>query len=358
VRRNVTPPKVVISQVVVDDRRLAPAAVGRLGPGPRTLEFHYAGLSLVQPHRVAHRHRLEGFDPDWVEAGARRVAHYNNLGPGRYRFRVTASNNDGVWNETGASVAFEIAPHPFQTAWFYALCGAAAVALALGLHTLRLRQIRARYQAVLTERRRVARELHDSVLQAVASIGWQLTAVKKRVPASAGDAHRQLDVAQDLVARSLDETRWYIVGLRTAEAGEDDLALALTQMARRVTLGSPLRCEVLVGGQPRALASAVERELYRIAQEALTNAARHAGARRVDMRLHYGDASLRLSISDDGRGFEAADGPAAGHFGSVGMRERAEQIGGRFSLRSAPGAGTTIEVTVPAAVSTTEKAHG
>ncbi len=170
VPENRVPPPVVIEELVHDGTHASPAGGQVLPAGTRSVEIHYTGLSFTAPDRVRFRYRLEGVDPAWMEAGGRRTAYFTHLPPGSYRFRVSAANNDGVWNESGASLEFTIRPFFYQTAWFYAACAALAAAAAYGVYRLRTRQLEARYAAILAERSRIARELHDTIAQGFAGV--------------------------------------------------------------------------------------------------------------------------------------------------------------------------------------------
>ncbi|HEX8352905.1 MAG TPA: two-component regulator propeller domain-containing protein, partial [Pyrinomonadaceae bacterium] len=204
--RNRTPPPVVVESLVVDREARPLAGEVELQPGSRAVEFHFTALSFVDPSKVRFRYRLEGFDRDWVDAGARRDAFYTNLPPGRYRFRVVAANDDGVWNERGAEVAFSLRPYFYQTVWFYLLCALGLAALMWGVHLLRVRQLRREFVAVLAERNRIARELHDTLAQGFTSVSMQLEAVSAKMGNGGGDAAREhLNQARLLVRSSLAE---------------------------------------------------------------------------------------------------------------------------------------------------------
>ncbi len=345
-RANTLPPPVVIEDATVDGRPARPGDANRFPPGPGTLEFHYAGVTLIEAHKARHRYLLEGFDPRWTEAGPRRAAYYTNIPPGNYRFRVQASNADGVWNETGATLAFALAPHFYRTPWFYGACALALAALAFWLHRARVLSLRERYLAVFAERGRVARELHDTLLQGMSAVNMHLHAVRTRLPPEAEVARTQLGAVQDLVTQSLEDTRHFVSNLREQDTGTGDLGVALARLARRLCEAQPVTCQVQVLGAVRHLPHDVQNELFRITQEALVNALKHADARRIDVRLCYDKDSVKLSVTDDGRGFDpnAAPGAQAGHFGLTGVRERTARIGAVLSINSAPDRGTTIEV--------------
>jgi ligand-binding sensor domain-containing protein/signal transduction histidine kinase len=361
VRRNELPPPVHVERVVADGRAVNPGGFFRLPAGTEDVEFHYAGLSFVAPERVRFKYRLEGLEEDWTEAGARRAAFYTNLAPGRYRFRVIAANNDGVWNEAGAGVEFYLEPRFHQTLWFYLLCAGALGLVVWGLLRVRVRRIRREFEAVAAERNRIAREWHDTLVAGFAAIAWQLEALAARIPASAGVAHGQLEVARKMVKHSLTEARRALWDLRSNAAENGNLAATLYDTSQRLVAGKPLELDFKVDGEAAKLPGDVETNLLRIGQEAVSNAASHAGARRVEVRLSFGPQEVRLQVSDDGCGFDPGRQTAnGGHFGLTGMRERALKFGGEFALDSRPGAGTEVVVRVPLGKKLTKDrgAHG
>lgn len=346
---NTQPPPTVVEQVRIDGEAVAAARDLQLPPGRSRFDFYYAGLSFVAPEKVRYRYKLEGFDPDWVDGGDRRVAYYTNLGPGDYTFKVIACNNDGVWSSRPAEFSFQLKPHFYRTYWFYALVVVASGLLAWQLYALRLRQVRARYGAVLQERNRIAREIHDNLAQEILGISVQLEIVARTLGSAPDAARQHLDRARALVRSSVAEARRYVWDLRSQSLDERDLPAALAEMTRRLTAESGVQTQFNVSGTFRPLAPQVENNLLRIGQEAVGNAVRHAQAKTVTVSLDFGAREVRLEVKDDGRGFDAAsyDGGKGGHFGLVGMRERAEQMGGNAMFKSEPGAGTEVTVRVP-----------
>jgi signal transduction histidine kinase/ligand-binding sensor domain-containing protein len=357
VRANTLPPPVAIEQVRADRIELPPGAALEAPPGRGELEFQYTGISFLGPENMRFRYKLEGFDADWVEAGTRRLAHFTNLAPGTYRFRVKAQNKDGVWNEGGAVVDVRLAPHFYQTRWFLAsaILGALASAVGLtlaagwGIHRVRVSQMKARFGAVLAERNRIARELHDTLDQAFTGLGLQLDAALARLGRRDIDSARaHLDVARQLVRHSQSEARRSVRDLRSTTLEGVDLATALSRAAAQISAGTLVRIVVHIQGTARPLSSDVEQNLLRIGQEALTNAIKHAQAHEVHVDLSFDADRVELHVRDDGRGFDAASPEArTGHFGLLGMRERADQLGGELHLRSGPDRGTEVVVAVP-----------
>jgi signal transduction histidine kinase len=342
-------PAVVIERADLDGHPASHQADNELPPGPGNLEFHFSTITLVDAHRAQHRYRLEGFDRDWVDAGTRRVAQYTNIPPGHYRFRVQGSNADGVWNEAGDAVSFTLAPHFYATRWFYVLVGAALLGLTFAAYRMRLAGLRRAYLAAFAERSRVARELHDTLLQGMSAMGMQLRGVRRKLERTAPASARELESIEDMVTMSLDETRRFVWNLREQSSSIGDLGVALARLGDRLTQGRSVTCHTRVDGQIRPLPNGVQDQLFRIAQEAVANAVKHADAQFIEIALHFEPNEVKLIISDDGRGFDpaAAQGAQAGHFGLLGMRERGAQLG-ELTIESQPGHGTRIQMTVPA----------
>jgi ligand-binding sensor domain-containing protein/signal transduction histidine kinase len=350
-RFNTIPPPVVIEQTLVDKQSMLPALRdGEINapPGRGEVEIHYAGLSYVAPELVNFRYRLEGYKPEWIEAGPRRTAYYTNLPPGSYTFRVLASNNDGVWNETGAVIRFKLRPHFYQTWWFYAACTLAVMGLGWLMHRQRLRQMQVRHAAVMAERNRIARDIHDTLAQEVAGLLAQLHVIKTLLPVSPQTAGRHLERAVELARTGLADARRLVLDLRHQALEHDDLATALENFIAQVTADGAPEVNYQVKGTPRRLASEYENNLLRIGQESVTNALRHAQASLIEVSLSFEPKLVELRVKDDGCGFDPAAHAQGfgGHYGLLGIRERAAQIGGELSLASAPGAGTEIKVRV------------
>ncbi len=352
---NRVPPPVVIEKVLVNDQPRSPQGELTLSPGANRLEFAYAGLSFVAPQKVRYRYWLKGFDRTWIDAGNRRSAFYTNLPPGRYRFQVMAANNDGVWNTTGASFDLHLLPHFYQTWWFYSALVLACVLLGYLLYRWRVLQVEAQFGAVLAERGRLAREIHDTLAQGFVGVSVQLELVSRLMATSREAALIQLDQARALVRTSLDEARASIWNLRSQADGAsnaaDDLPSRLSQSCSRIASSSPARVYLQVKGTYRPVSRQIEDELLRIGQEAVANAVRHAAATRIDVQLIYEGKRVTLEVQDDGRGFQPSTkltGPE-GHYGIRGMHERAGEIHAALVLESAPGAGTRVSVETPLA---------
>ncbi|MGO9937894.1 MAG: two-component regulator propeller domain-containing protein [Terracidiphilus sp.] len=349
---NSLPPPVVVERFAVDDVDSLHAADSsvRIPAGHNHFQFEYAGLSFVAPQKVRYRYKLDGFDRDWTDAGARRVAYYTNIPPGKYTFRVLAANNDGLWNQQGTALQFELEPHFYQTLWFYVLLSLAIAALVVLLLKRRLLVAEREFKAVLGERNRIAREIHDTLAQGYVGISVQLEVLAELLRLKKVDAAtKQLDTTRTHVREGLAEARQSIWALRSQDSGEKTLPVRL----RRVTEGAGGRgfeAKFSVFGAYRPLPPGKEREILRVAQEAIHNVEKHAGAQQLSVRLDYGPAEIALEVRDDGRGFTTGEDTAAapGHYGFTGMRERAAAIGGTLEVTSEPGKGTSVRLHAPA----------
>jgi ligand-binding sensor domain-containing protein/signal transduction histidine kinase len=340
-------PPLVIEQIKVDDQVVPLQTNARVMAGSTRFDFYYTAPSFIAPENVHFKYKLEGFDPDWIDGGSRRVAYYTNLRPGNYKFRVMAANNDGVWNEQGAAFAFYLQPHFYQTYWFYAVLVFLAGAIVWQLYRMRVSRISTQFTAVLAERNRIAREIHDNLAQDILGISVQLELVARLMPAAAEVAKPHLDRARILVRNSMAEARRYVWDLRSQELEKKDLPTALNDTARRLTRDREVQAAVQVTGTFRALPSQIENNLLRIAQEAINNSVKHAGARRIMIDLHFDTDALQLRVRDDGCGFDPQHHNGDGHFGLIGMRERAQEIGGELRILSERLSGTEIIVNVP-----------
>ncbi len=351
---NAQPPPVAIEQLLVDDQSIAlndNEQTIDIVAGAHRFEFAFTSLSFVAPHKAAFRYRLEGYDGDWLTAGGRRVISYTNLPSGRYRFRVQASNNDGVWNETGAALAFYLRPRFYETWWFAAFVLASLALLAAAIYRLRVRRIERDFAVVLAERARLAREIHDTLAQGFTALSLQLELVTRLIDRAPATAKTHLEQARALVRDSLAEARRTVWELRSSSLAASDLPTALQQAAHQLTAGSDVNAQVEVSGTYRALARPLEDHLLRIGQEAITNAVKHARATNIRLLLTFEPQRLRFSVRDNGIGFDATALPTNGHqhggFGLVGIRERAAQIGGVLAVNSRLHEGTEIVIEVP-----------
>ena len=324
----------------------------RLPSSRRRISIGYAGLSLAVPERVRYRYRLDGFDSDWNAPVTERQAVYTNLSPGEYRFRVMASNGDGLWNGAEATLPFEIQPTFWQTAWFQPsailLCGVAG----WGLYRLRVlqvaRQLNVRFEERLAERTRIAQELHDTLLQGFVSASMQLHVAVDRLPEDS-PARSSLGRVTDLMGQVIEEGRNAVRGLRSSSSAPHDLEQAFSGIRQEFAVEQAVAYRVVVEGSRRPLKPIIRDEVYRIGREGVVNAFRHSGATSIEVELEYGPRELRLFVRDDGRGVDprVLQAGTDGHWGITGMRERAERIGGTLKMRSRAAAGTEVELRVP-----------
>jgi ligand-binding sensor domain-containing protein/signal transduction histidine kinase len=357
---NTLPPPVVLERFAVDneDQRVDDAGASlSVAAGHVDFEFDYAGLSFIAPQEVRYRYMLQGFDRGWTDAGTRRAAYYTNIPPGHYIFRVEAANNDGLWNTTGTQLSFDLQRHFYRTSWFYCLMLAAMVGSIILLLRLRLRVAKGEFRAVLRERGRIAREIHDTLAQGYVGVSVQLELLAELLRRKKlDDAARQLDTTREYVREGLADARQSIWALRTQDSGDENLPLRLRSMVNRAA-DADLESRFSVFGAFRPLPAATERELLRIAQEAIHNVKKHAAAHELLVRLEYGQEMIVLEVRDDGRGGAVAQkhGLAAGNFGITGMQERVEALGGTLEIQSAPGMGTTISLRVPASAQAQER---
>jgi len=348
---NSVPPGVALERFAIDDATMALHAADasmRIPAGHVHFEFDYAGLSFVAPQKVRYRYMLEGFDHGWTEAGARRTAYYTNIPAGHYTFRVQAANNDGVWNTEGAALKFELRPHFYQTLWFYALLLLAAAGVVAAAQRVRLARAEREFNAVLAERNRIAREIHDTLAQGYVGISVQLEVLSELLRLCKVDAAaKQLDLTRGYVREGLADARQSIWALRSQDSGETTLPVNLRRMVQAAG-SDELEAEFGIFGAYRPLAPGTEREILRVAQEAIHNVKKHADAGRLTVQLEYGPSEIALEVRDDGRGFATGQAVEHGHFGLTGMRERAALIGADLELASEPGGGTTVRLRVAA----------
>lgn len=344
-----------IKTIAADDKLLDLTGPIRI-PGKRQrITFGFTGLGLAIPERVKFRYRLEGFDPGWSAPTTTREAPYTNLGPGVYRFRVLASNADGQWNGAEAVISFQVEPMFWQTWWFILCTMLSAVVLILALYRLRLhqltRQMNLRFEERLAERTRIAQELHDTLLQGFLSASMQLHAALDRLPDDS-PAKPSFSRVQQLIKKVTEEGRNAIRGMRSTADNPLDLEQAFSRLPHELAaqeLWEQISFHVIVTGRPQTLHPILRDEIYRIGREALVNAFRHARAQRIEVELEYATDGLRVAVRDDGCGIDpqVLRSGRDGHWGLSGMRERAERIGGRFSVRSRAASGTEVELSVP-----------
>jgi signal transduction histidine kinase/ligand-binding sensor domain-containing protein len=358
---NRVPPLVLIRSLNVAGNTIAPVSGLILPQYTSAVRFDYIGLSLTAAEKVRYRYRLDGVDSEWREPTAVRQALYTNLKPGHYAFHLIAANNDGVWNESAASLAFAIPPAFIQTKWFIVICMVGGTAALWALVRLRTHQIHRRLEQRmndrLTERARISRELHDSLLQGFQGLMFRLQAVRQLLPERPADAATSLESAMQAGDQAIGEGRDAVQNLRSSFSNDRDLTIALgaigAEFGADMDSASEPKYSLVVEGAPRELTPVARDQAYLIAREAIGNVYRHAMAANVEAEVIFGEADFSVRVRDDGVGLDPlvlAQGQRRKHFGLPGMRERSESIGGQFHVWSEKNAGTEIELRIPAQV--------
>jgi len=347
--------------VVVDRKPFAPHDQLSIAPHPRELQVDYTSPVFSVPRRVIFRYRLDPYDRDWHEAGARRQAIYTDVPPGRYSFRVIASNGDGVWDERAATLQFSVAAAYYQTNWFRALVVVTASALLWAAYRVRVRRLRRAFEMTLVarvgERTRIARDLHDTFLQSVQALVLRCQTALNLLPDRPLEARNRLAAALERADAAIAEGRDAIQGLRDSTVETNDLANAIRRLCAELAHASPAdparRVTVEVDGTSRDLHPIIRDEIYKIAAKAVRNAFQHARAQQIDVAVGYDRRHFRLVVRDDGTGIDEALIAAMGkegHYGLRGMSERTSVIGGQLVVWSKPNLGTEVELRVPARV--------
>jgi signal transduction histidine kinase len=366
VHTNALPPPVLIEEVTVDEQAVelpGNSAALTIQPGQSRLEIRYTGLCFTAPEKVLFKHRLEGLETEWVNAGNKRSAPYSYLLPGNYTFHVMACNNDGVWNETGASLALVVLPHFWQTWWFRVFCGFVAAGLVAGtvLWIARRRMRRKmerleRQQALERERARIARDIHDDLGASLTRITMlsQFGHVESDHPEAAAENLDQIyQTARDLT-RAMDEIVWAV---NPKHDTLDSLAEYLGKFAQDYLRPTGIRCrlELPVRFHSSPLSADSRHNVFLAFKEALNNVVKHSAATEVRISLASDEREITLLVQDDGRGFlttevgttASLDRVSSGN-GLTNMRRRLEQIEGKFEIRSTPGIGTTVKFVLTA----------
>jgi signal transduction histidine kinase/ligand-binding sensor domain-containing protein len=349
---NNVPPPVRVEQIVVDHKAYLPAANLRLPALAHDIEIDYTALSFVVPEKVKFRYKLEGHDTDWQDPQTRRQAFYSDLAPGHYKFQVIASNNDGVWNQTGATQDFRILPAFYQTTWFRLLCLASVAGLLWLFYSLRVRQLatqmQLRLEERLEERERIARDLHDTLLQGLFSASMQLDVVYDRLP-SESPAKPLLQRVLGLMKQVGEEGRDTVRSLRSPRRESYDLEQAFSEIQKEFPDQENVEFHVIAEGAPRLLNPGIWDEVYRLGREAVLNAFRHSRASKIQVEVRYAARSLRILVRDNGCGIDSQvlRTGREGHWGLPGMRERAEEIGARMAVMSRRGRGTDVKLSIP-----------
>lgn len=342
------PPPVRIESVIADGSPLAVGGLTRLRPGTGRLEIDFAPIRLRSQDAVRFRYELVGFDKGWTAVTPARSAEYTNLPAGTYRFRVQAFELDrpNVFSEADADV--EQQPHFYRTWWFVTGCVLLMGLVIYAAYRSRVRQVRARFEAVLEERSRLAREMHDTVIQGCTSVSALLEAASME-GANEGSRRGLMDFARGQLSSTIIEARDAIWNLRQPEGSAGALGEKIERMAEQIGAEFHTAVEFRACGTAFAASQPVAHDLLMVAREAVLNAVRHGEPERVEVVLDYRPQHLVMRIVDDGCGFEpnAAEHSEGHHFGLKGMRERAQRCGGRLTLTSVPGKGVRVEVELP-----------
>jgi len=351
---NPAPALVHIEAVIADGTSVDLSGPLQIPAAKQKITFRYAGLSLSNSERVRYRYKLEGFDQGWSEPVTNLEASYGNLGARSYRFHVVASNGDGLWNGSEATVPLEVEPAVWQTWWFRLTSVFSAGLLILLAYRLRMHQLtkllNVRFEERLAERTRIAQELHDTLLQGLLSISMQLHVAVDQL-ADDSPARKTLNRAIELMGPVIEDGRNTIRGLRSSIQNPDDLMSSFSQIPLELNdKGANFRA--VVEGMSVPLRPTIRDEVYRIGREALTNAFRHSGASNIQLQVEYTANHLRILVADDGCGIspQVLESGREGHWGLPGMRERAMKIGGKLRVMSRPGGGTEIDLRVPSHV--------
>jgi signal transduction histidine kinase/ligand-binding sensor domain-containing protein len=341
-------PEVRIESVATDRGVLDLRGERHLSAGTRRMDFTFSALHLSPTPRLRFRHRLDGFDPDWRDAGTLTTASYTNLPPGSYRFVVEAYSTQGTLGRA-ATWAFELPPALYETRAFRMLGVLTVSMMVIAAWWLRTRIVRRQFAAVLAERARVSREIHDTLLQGVLGISLHLDHLQHAPAVNEAENRRRFERLRLQLEAYIREARQSILDLRSPVLEHRTFEEALNELAARLTADTGMRFTVKVRGKPRECPPRVENELLRIAHEAIVNAVRHSGGSSVQVELRFDDAAVSLLVADDGRGFdlERASRLQPARFGLVSMQERAKTFGGRLSVVTQLDHGTNVEAVFP-----------
>jgi len=347
------PPPVIIEETTVNGEHSTAADLRQLGPGKKNLTFRYTALTLLEPQSLKFRYMLEGYDNDWTQAGTRREAFYTNLPSGKFRFRVSACALYVQCNDVGSSVELSIAPQIYQRTWFWFLALAALGLIAWMMHQNRIRRLRQQFAVRLSERSRIARELHDTLIQGFSGITLQMQALETQLRSP------QKEILGEVIedaGHCLVETRKFVAGLRGTGSISPGLAGAITHMVRQISLNRKTQLKLKLEDGIQEYSDEIKYNLVRIIQEAVSNSIKHSGADNIEVKMTPVGDEVEIIVSDDGQGIvnrenggsntgQSGNG-GAGHYGIVGMKERAKHIGADFDLTSVPGGGTKVSVRI------------
>ena len=338
---------IVLHQLMADGRSLPVGDSMRLGASVSQLEIHYGAIELRSQGELRFSYKLDGFDKQWNDAGSRRVAYYTNLPPGHYMFRVAVSNLSAP--EVTSTAAFPIAkePHVYQSYWFYALCIAFAAAIVATAYRLRTRRMQHEFQAVLRERSRIAWEMHDTFLQGCASVSSLLEGLSMAKAFSNGNERVLLDSARSQVSSTIEDARKAVWDLRHHALGQSDIGQLIHDLDAQIEKRESFSIDYSVEGEPLLVHQAASHQLLMVVREALLNATRHANPTKVRLFVLFSRSNIQIEIEDNGTGFDVDTPPEGTHYGLAVMRERIQNLNGRFVLESTPARGTRIKISVP-----------
>jgi ligand-binding sensor domain-containing protein/signal transduction histidine kinase len=343
------PAPVVIDQVIADGLQIPATSGISLGPDNAKLEVHYGVVLLRSQERIRFRYMLDGFDKTWSEASPARVAFYTNLPPGHYQFRVAAFEMNNPEQVAATSLEIVQKPHFYRTAWFLSCAVLLLAALVWGAYQFRLGQLHARFKAVLSERNRLAREMHDTLIQGCASVSALLEAHSSLAQNKAEGNGDLLDCARTQLRSTIEEARQAVWGLRSMSESTTDITLLLRKMAEQFSHEFSVSVEFKVSGTSFPLDQSVVHEALMVAREALYNSIRHAQPKRIDLAVTFEENLCCIRVRDDGSGFDPAmlSSLPENHYGFIGIKERVDRIEGKLTLRSAVGKGTDLSIDIP-----------
>jgi signal transduction histidine kinase len=340
-----------VESVIADDKPLPVSSEIVIPPGRGKLEIDYTSPDLLSPDRVTFRYRLENFDEAWTPSPRGRAAYYTNLPPGRYRFHVVARDGARPDRISEAILPIVWQPYFYETYWFYA-----ALALVAGLSIRAVfgfyaRQTKARYALVLAERTRLAREMHDTVIQGCVGVSTLLEAARSMPPSAQNRTTPLLERAAAQIRLTVNEAREAVWDLRHSDSMQNepptDVVETLRSFASQVEAAEGIPVHAEIEGIPASLGNTADRNLLLVAREAIRNAVSHARPGAISVKLRFDPKEVRLEVADNGTGFNPDQSRDNGHYGIIGMRERVEQSGGAFNVTSSPGAGTHVTARMP-----------
>ena len=357
---NIPPPPITIQSVSADDKNYQLGSELKFPAHISSVQISYAAISLSDPAAVHYRYKLQETDKNWHETANASPVSYRNLAPGSYHFSVMASDTNGVWSDKVATAEFTILPAFYQTGWFIALCVVSALAFLYMLYVLRVRQLARQFEARMEERvgerTRIARELHDTILQSFQGVLLKFHALTFML-ADRPETQEKLEGLVEEASQAITEGREAVKGMRASTVITNDLARSLTQVGERLVAEedgqNPVAFHVEVEGETRDLHPIIRDEVYRIASESVRNSFHHSSANRIEVRIRYDHRQFRVHICDDGKGIDPMvlqGGGRAAHYGLPGMKERAKLVGGKLEVWSELGSGTETELTIPASV--------